>query len=169
MQIVNSTAEDLPVLLQLYDKAREYQRQHSTHHWKLFEPEQVLQEISEGLQWKILEDDKIACVFLTTYSDPFIWGERDKEPSVYLHRIVTNPDFRGKKYVPYIIEWARQLCKQRGLKNIRMDTWGDNLRLNEYYVQCGLTLLEIITPETKAGMPSYYNFDTLSLLEMKIE
>ncbi|MHB8929251.1 MAG: hypothetical protein ACYC5R_01500 [Melioribacteraceae bacterium] len=46
----------------------------------------------------------IACVWAMTFNDPQIWEERNKDPSVYLHRIATNPNFRGQNLVGEIVK-----------------------------------------------------------------
>jgi hypothetical protein len=48
-------------------------------------------------------NNEIACVFATTFSDPLIWEKRDTDPSVYIHRIATNPNFRGNNLVAAIV------------------------------------------------------------------
>ncbi len=35
-----------------------------------------------------------------------------------------------------IIGWAIEFCMNNNKQFIRMDTWGDNLRLIEYYQNC---------------------------------
>ncbi len=96
MEFLNSTTCDLEAIFELYDAAIAHQKAVSPMHWLPFDPKMVEREIAEGRQWKIIVDGHIACVFVTAYSDWAIWGEKDRDPSVYLHRIVTNPAFRGR-------------------------------------------------------------------------
>ncbi|MCX6319420.1 MAG: GNAT family N-acetyltransferase [Bacteroidetes bacterium] len=168
MKLSNCTIEDIPLMLHFYDLAREHQQKKSTRHWNVFDTEAVKKEVESLNHWKILEEDTVACIFLAIYDDPFIWGERNAAPAVYIHRIVTHPDFRGRNYTARIVEWAKEHGKALGKKFIRMDTWGDNPGLISYYQQQGFTLLEIITPDSRGDLPSYYNFISLALLEMEI-
>jgi GNAT superfamily N-acetyltransferase len=170
MKIVNCTIADIPLMLNFYDMARDLQKEKSNHHWLSFDPAAVKTEIEEHRQWKILEDDDtMTCIFLTAFDDPYIWGERNADPAVYIHRIVTHKDHHGKNYMQKIIEWAKEYGKKTGKKFVRMDTWGDNPALVGYYVKCGFTLLETILPEARRNLPSYYNFISLALLEIKID
>ena len=95
IQILNSTAEDLETIFEFYDMAVEHQKKVFNKHWQGFNVDLVKQEIAENRQYKILVDGKVASVFAVTFSDPQIWEEKDKDPSIYIHRIVTHPDFRG--------------------------------------------------------------------------
>jgi hypothetical protein len=39
---------------------------------------------------------------------------------------------------------------------LRLDTWGDNEELSDYYQQCGFTFLGVITPDYN-GLPKHYD------------
>lgn len=169
MEIINCTAEDIPLMFSFYDMAREHQQKKSEQHWAAFDPEVVKKEVAAGQQWKIMEGNDIACIFLAIYDDPHIWGARNADPSIYIHRIVTHPAFRGRNYTARIVEWAKNHGRKTGKKFIRMDTWGDNPALIAYYQQQGFRLLGIITPDVKGDLPVYYNCITLALLEINID
>jgi hypothetical protein len=108
MLITNCTLSDVDTMFALYDYATKRMKPYTTAPWVGFARTMVEQEITEQRQWKIVEEEQIACVFLTTYTDPLIWGDKDKDPSVYIHRIATNPQFAGRFYVKTIVEWAKQ-------------------------------------------------------------
>ena len=97
---------------------------------------------------------QVACIFATAFEDPFIRGEKSKDPAVYRHRIVTRPDFKGKNDVQTSITWARSFGKARGLQYIRMDTWGDKQEPTGYYVRCGFKFLGRITPGATDSLPA---------------
>ena len=137
-------------------------------HWLPFDRQLVAAEIAEGRQWKIIMDGEIACIFLVAYSDAAIWGEKDAEPSIYLHRIVTNPAFRGNNFVQKIVDWSKDHGKMRGKKYIRLDTWSDNPKLKDLYVQCGFQFLGIAVPSNPEALPSHYSTITLSFFELEI-
>lgn len=168
MEILNSTTDDLKAIFNLYDAAIAHQKAVSNMHWLPFDTHMVEAEIAEGRQWKIVVEGQIACIFATTYSDPHIWGDQGMEPSIYLHRIVTNPAFRGRNFVTEIVRWAHEHCKKWNKKFIRLDTWSENLRLKEHYIRCGFKFLGIITPANPAALPSHYSGITLSLFEIEV-
>jgi hypothetical protein len=63
MQILNSQKADLEEIFRLYRIASDYQRaQKTVVVWPKFQRELVLKEIEEKHQWKLMIDDKIACV-----------------------------------------------------------------------------------------------------------
>lgn len=169
MEFLNSTIEDLDEIFRLYDAAIEFQKTVFDKSWQPFERKFIETEIAEKRHWKIEIDAQIACIFSTAFADPLIWKEKSADAAIYIHRIVTNPDFRGRKFVPKIVEWARFYARLNGKKFVRMDTWGDNQKLIDYYTDCGFEFLGIVTPDEIEKLPKHYEGITLSLFEMKIE
>ncbi|MEQ1553261.1 MAG: hypothetical protein ABL929_03725 [Ferruginibacter sp.] len=88
-------------------------------HWQGFDVGLVEKEIAENRQWKIIKNNEVVCVFAITYNDPIIWEEKDKDSAVYIHRIVTHPNYRGNNYVKNIVAWAHIFCKQKEIDFIR--------------------------------------------------
>ena len=168
MQIVNSTKSDIAAIFDLYDKAIAYQKLKFDKHWQGFDLALVETEITENRQYKIVMDDVIVCIFAVAFNDALIWGLRDKFPSVYIHRIVTNPTFRGNNYVNDIIEWAKKYGRNNGKQFLRMDTWGDNQKLIDYYQSCGFTYLGLSDLMMDSTLPKHYQGIRLSLFEIAI-
>ncbi|MBO9631838.1 MAG: GNAT family N-acetyltransferase [Chitinophagaceae bacterium] len=168
MKILNSLPSDIDTIFDIYDKATAFQKQHTSRSWLGFERDLVLKEISEGRQWKIVMGDEIACVFVTSFNDPDIWKEKDTDPAVYLHRIATHPDFRGKGFVKLIVEWTKDHAKENGKKFIRMDTGSGNEKLNQYYIGCGFNYLGITSVDPEADLPQHYKMGDYSLFEIEL-
>ncbi len=162
-----STLEDIATIFEFYDLAVECQKTKFNKQWQGFERILVEKEIAEKRQWKIIINDDVACIFAITFEDESIWKEKNKDKAVYFHRIVTHPKYRGQRIVERIIEWGKPFAKENNLDFLRMETWGDNEALIEYYQKCGFDFLGIITPEYK-GLPKHYEGITLSLFEIKV-
>lgn len=168
MKIELSTPEDIDTIFSLYDAGTRYQKSVAKKHWQGFERTLIEKEMQENRQWKIVEEDAIACVFAIAFSDPLIWKEKDKDPAVYLHRIATNPLFYGNGYVKHIIAWAKEYALRNGKSFIRMDTGSGNEKLNNYYVSCGFTYLGITEIGEADDLPSHYKGGSSSLFELKL-
>ena len=169
MEILSANEGDFSIIFDLYDKAIEFQKTVFDKHWLGFDTDLVRQEIDENRLWKILEGDATACIFSVAYEDPIIWGEDSGDSAMYIHRIVTNPEFRGRGYVKAIVEWARTHAYENALQYIRMDTWGDNLKLKDYYTGCGFEYRGVVTPAESPTLPKHYSGITLGLFEIDLE
>jgi GNAT superfamily N-acetyltransferase len=141
MIIQNSNQEDIAFIFELFRKAVEYQKDKGYNLWPNFEVSLIEREIKEKRHWKIVDGNTIACIFSVQYNDPIIWQEKDKDPAVYLHRITINPSFKGKGLIEYVKNWAIAHAKEKEKKYLRMDTWGDNETLRNYYIDCGFNYI----------------------------
>ncbi len=143
MKIFNSSLNDIEEIFRLYKLATEFQKTRFTIHWPEFNRKLVEFEIVENRQWKIMIEEKVACVWATTTNDPQIWEERNIDPAIYIHRIAANPDFRGQNLVGQIVDWAKMYALENHKQFIRMDTVGNNPGLINYYQKCGFDFLQL--------------------------
>lgn len=168
LQINNSSIHDIDEIFRLYKIATDFQKTRFSVHWPEFDRKLVETEIYENRQWKIVIDGKIACIWATTFNDPQIWEERNEDPSVYIHRIATNPDFRGQNLVGQIVEWVKIYAKKNQKEFVRMDTVGDNKGLVSYYEKCGFDFLGLLKLKNTEGLPAHYDNATVSLFQMTL-
>ncbi|TFG73817.1 MAG: GNAT family N-acetyltransferase [Flavobacteriales bacterium] len=125
--------------------------------WPIFERSMVETEIKEQRIWKIEVDGALACVWTITFADPQIWEHSDDDQAIYIHRIATNPVFRGKNLVSDIVIWAKEYCVSKKKHFIRMDTCGYNTRLIAHYQNCGFDFLGISKLSHTDNLPSHYH------------
>jgi ribosomal protein S18 acetylase RimI-like enzyme len=126
----------------------------------------AVQEIKEKKQFKLLIDYKICCVWAIAFSDPLIWEEKNKDPAIYIHRIATNSEFRGNKFVEKIVIWSKEYAKVHQKKFIRMDTVGENFGLIDHYQEMGFQFLGLSELTETTGLPAHYKNATVSLFEI---
>jgi ribosomal protein S18 acetylase RimI-like enzyme len=168
MTIQNSTITDIDEIFNLYAIATDFQKSKFYVHWPEFKRNLIETEIRENRQWKMMIEGRIACIWATTFSDPQIWGERDRDSAIYIHRIATNPDFKGNNFVTQIVEWAEQYARENGKGYIRMDTIGENRGLIEHYKKCGFEYLGYFKLDTIDGLPEHYASADACLFEIKL-
>ena len=158
MKIENSTISDIESIFKLYAIATSFQKKKFPgNQWPIFSRTLVETEVKENRQWKLLINGKIACVWAITFSDPQIWEDRNDDSAIYIHRIATNPNYRGQNLVSIIVEWAKNYSAEKQISFIRMDTCGHNKRLIAHYETCGFTFLGISKLKNSEGLPSHYH------------
>lgn len=169
MNIQNSTIADIDEIFRLYGIATAFQKSKETVVvWPGFERSMVEREIAENHQWKLIIDGQVACVWATTFSDEQIWEERNVDPAIYIHRIATNPDFRGRNMVKSIVDWAKEHAKSLGKKYVRLDTVGENKKLIAYYEKMGFDFLGMYELSNTEGLPAHYQVLPAALFQIKI-
>ena len=168
MAILNCSTEDIHEIFRLYEIARNFQKAKGSVVWPEFVRTLIETEVAEHRQWKITIDNRIACVWATTFSDLQIWMERNGDPSVYIHRIATNPECRGMNLVAQITKWAQGYARLNGKQFIRLDTVGENWGLINHYKKSGFDFLGLVKLKDTDGLPAHYHKATVSLFEMKV-
>ncbi len=169
MQIKNSNLNDISEILRLYQLAREFQKiKFPSNQWAFFDTEFIANEIAEHRQFKLIIDDKIACVWVITESDPQIWENSADETAIYIHRIATNPEFRGNNLVQIVVDWAKQYAKNHQKQFIRLDTCGENDGLIKHYQNCGFDFLGIKKLENTADLPEHYQNADVCFFEINL-
>ena len=169
-RIENCEMNDINVILSIYENARTLQTQKGMVVWPVFEREFVEREIKESRQWKLVIDDTIACNWAITFDDKDIWGDREKNDAIYIHRIATDPAFRGNRFVDKIVEWAKQYAPQMEKQFIRLDTLGNNTGLIKHYTSAGFKFLGMFELADTSNLPGHYQKEpNCCLFEMDLE
>ena len=168
MEIILSQKEDIDVIFELYEAAIAFQKQVGTNSWKGFERAMIEQEIDEKRHFVIKDENQVTATFVLTYNDPIIWKEADKDSALYIHRIATNPNFRGRSYVQKIVNWVIEYARKTEKDFVRLDTTSGNERLNQYYIKCGFTYKGINHIEWTKELPEHYKEGSFALFEIKI-
>ncbi|MEI9922002.1 MAG: GNAT family N-acetyltransferase [Bacteroidota bacterium] len=166
-KIINSELGDLPSIVQWFDESIAYQEKNGYPTWKNYDQDAIIRDINDRNSYKAVNNNGTGIVFSVTYRDPILWRQMDTGQSVYLHRIVVNPAFKGQKLFGVILDWAIDHMKQKGRKNIRMDTWAENPNIIEYYKKFGFEVVEnIVTPDTEE-LPVHNRKLALTLMEYR--
>ncbi|MES2616292.1 MAG: GNAT family N-acetyltransferase [Bacteroidota bacterium] len=167
--VINSSEDDMDTIFYLFDEAINYQKKKGYELWPQFSRAMILNEINNKQHWKIMEGNRIVAVLSVLYNDPVIWGvERDAEPAVYLHRIAINPEDKGKGMMKFIKHWAENHARAIGKKYLRMDTWGNNINLRQYYIDCGFEYIGQQQLVVEEGMQPHYGGLVLSLFQNEV-
>lgn len=169
MTISNSTLDDIPEIFRLYELARNYQKiKFPGNLWPEFDEDFIATEVIENRQFKIVIDNQIACIWAITYNDAQIWEEKENDDAIYLHRIATNPDFRGQNFVQLIADWSKDFAKKHNKKFIRMDTCGQNDRLISHYKSCGFQFLGMNKLKDSSGLQEHYKNADVCFFEIEL-
>lgn len=164
-QVRHTQLSDLPKIIELFEASIRYQELKGYPVWKNYDKKAIERDISEKNQYAIVVESVIAMVFSVCYRDTIIWRSLDQGKSLYLHRIVVNPEFKGKKLFAEILGWSVSHAKQRGLTSVRMDTWAANPTIIDYYRTFGFQVVENFTTPNTPELPEHNRKLALTLLE----
>jgi len=169
MEIQNSTVNDITKILELYRIATDFMKSKQQVAWPEFSKELVFKEIEELRQWKLILDDKIACIWSTSLNDKSIWGIDNNDPALYIHKIATHPGFRGQKLIKQIVDWAELYCKDNNLAYLRIDTVGFNEPLIKHYENVGFNFLGTKNLVDISDLPKHYSEGPVCLFQRVVK
>jgi len=165
--IENTIESDLQLICWMFDEAILYQKLKNYPVWNGYDVAVLQNDIAQKIQYKIVVNGEIACIFSVCYTDPIIWGKKDKGDAIYLHRIVVNPKHKGQKHFEKIFAWAKNHAIENDFNFIRMDTWADNPTIISYYCSFGFEFLTNFTTPNTSDLPVQHRNIKLALLEYK--
>ena len=168
MDIKNCELSDIDDIVTLYKNAIAYQKTKKCAVWPMFSANDITLAINEKRQFKIIIENKTACIFTFTFQDKSIWGDKDQNDAVYIHKIATAANFKGKNLVNELIIFSKKYAKKHSKLFLRMDTVGENTGLIDYYTKCGFTFLGLNKLTSFTDLPKHYHNATVSLFELQI-
>lgn len=149
-----ATPDELTTCIQILREGRAFQQEQGFTQWTEEYPSPALieRDIREGGGWLFLLDDEPAgYMYLTFEGDPaYLPPEcawRKDVPYVAVHRIAFARRFAGRGLSCSVFEAIRNLCRERGISCIRIDTDSRNKRMQHVlekcgFVRCGTVLFE---------------------------
>jgi hypothetical protein len=168
MDIIHTNRNDLTKIFELFERSIDYQEKKGYPVWRNYDREIVLKDLENRNQYKLVIHSTIAIAFSVRYADKIIWRDLDKGDSIYLHRIVVNPDCKGQRLFGVILNWAKQQAVTRKLASIRMDTWAANPTIMDYYKSFGFAFVEKYTTPDSLELPLHNRNLELALLEYRL-
>jgi len=168
LTILHTEVDDLQRIFTFFDDSIHYQEVKGYPVWRNYDKNAIARDIEQKKQYKLVAGSKIGIVFTVAFTDKVIWRILDNGNSLYLHRIVVNPEFKGQKLFGKILAWAVEQSRQKSLDSIRMDTWANNPGLINYYKSFGFTVIENYTTPDSEELPVHNRNLALTLLEYRI-
>jgi len=168
-QIIPATPHDLKIILTLFERAIRYQKENNYIGWPDMDRKFIEADITKGLLFKVLTEDRLLGIFCVCYTDQLIWREKEKGDAIYLHRIVLNREYAGTKVFRTVFDWAIDYAKRTGLKYVRMDTWAENAKLIDYYKSYGFRFVENYKTEDTRDLPVQHRNLNVALLEYEVK
>jgi ribosomal protein S18 acetylase RimI-like enzyme len=165
--VVNTELKDLADIIRWFDESIAYQERRGYPSWRNYDQDAVRRDIEKKNSYKVVNENGAGIAFSVNYRDPVIWRHMDDGLSLYLHRIVVNPGFKGQKLFGVVLDWAIRHSRQKNLTNIRMDTWANNPNIINYYKTFGFEVIEDFTTPDVEELPVHNRNLALTLLEFR--
>jgi GNAT superfamily N-acetyltransferase len=170
MKIYRSVPSSNDLFRDFWNAALICQKSNHLPLWPSYPEQRIEDEIHAGLHFTVVMPDQVlAGYFSIALSDELIWGDKERGDAIYLHRICVNPVRKGNNLTAHVLSWAYGYALVAGRKFIRMDTWGDNQRLINYYLACGFEPVGNRRLGSVPELPPHYNNANLALFENAVD
>jgi ribosomal protein S18 acetylase RimI-like enzyme len=145
-----ATIEDLQTIVNLKKETVTWLQTKGTDQWAEPWPSESEQNdrIKRGLEeratWIVWHGSTpVATITAQPNGSSRLWTpEERRQPAVYLHRLIINRDYAGRRYGADLISWAeRHAAQESGARTARIDVWTTNIALHDYYRGIGFGFL----------------------------
>lgn len=139
MQVVRARPQDLDIILSILMDAQDWLRARGIAQGVVPPRERLAERIGRGETYvALLEGQPVATLALTLTGEPF-WDDPSGD-ALYLHSFAVMRAFAGRGIGRSLLQWAEDVAAvSAGRRYLRLDIWGENRALFEYYTAAGFT------------------------------
>lgn len=102
---------------------------------------------------------RTACAFLLQTRDSEYWRGAKEGEAVYLHKFCVRREFAGKGMTGLVIGAVKGLCREKGIRYIRLDTALDEKAVRKIYLHAGFKIVDILD-HPNGRSTALYELDT---------
>lgn len=85
-----------------------------------------------------------ACSFILQWRDLEWWPEAKEYEAAYLHKFCVRRKFAHQGMTKRVIECIKELCHEKGVKYIRLDTGINEESVKQIYLDAGFNIVKVI-------------------------
>ncbi|MDE7299486.1 MAG: GNAT family N-acetyltransferase, partial [Lachnospiraceae bacterium] len=89
------------------------------------------------------------------WSDSEYWPSAPEYEAAYLHKLCVRREFAHRGMTKSIVEAVRELCREKGIRYIRLDTGLHEKAVRRIYLNAGFKIVDIIDYENGNSMALY--------------
>ena len=157
-------ADDLERIMELVADAQRWFRGQGIDQWQDGYPTQdiILSDISYNNNYIVELNGVVSATFVAsfdgepTYSEIKGKGWLNENPYAVVHRIAVADACRRKGIAREILHYTEELCAERGVRDIRIDTHRDNVAMRSLLKKMGYTHCGCITLTSGAFREAYH-------------
>lgn len=161
-QFRHTTAEDIPVLLGIIAQAQEYFKQQGIDQWQDGYPNAAVigNDMRNNNSYVLLSDGELVATAMISFDGEPTYSHIDGawltgNPYAVIHRVAVKPDLKGQNIAGTIIRLAEDMCRERNIPCIRIDTHSENHSMQRVAAKCGFAYCGVIILTSGASRLAY--------------
>lgn len=154
MQFRKSEKCDIDEIMKIIKQAQIYFKENGIDQWQnnYPNPDTIKNDIDNGVSYVLIKDDKIVGTTVisfdgeSTYNHIYDGQWLSNEKYAVIHRIAINNDYKGMALSSKIINYTEEICRERNVNSIKVDTHKDNISMQKLlekndFKYCGKIIL----------------------------
>lgn len=161
MMIKKASEKDLEQLLSIVKSCGQNLIEQGIFQWNEKYPskEVLLDDIALQQIWKLQEANTIVgLIVITEIEDAeyhLVKWLTKNDKNLYIHRLAVHPNFQGKGFAQKLMDFAERFALENGYNSIRLDTFSQNKRNQQFYEKRNYIKLESIYFPNQSEFPFY--------------
>jgi len=161
MVIKKALEQDLEQLLSIVKSCGQNLIEQGIFQWNEEYPkrEDLLEDIELQELWKLEDQNSIIGLMVLTENEDAEYQDvkwlTKNHKNLYIHRLAVHPKFQGKGYAQKLMDFAENYALENGYNSIRLDTFSQNKRNQQFYEQRNYIKLESIYFPKQSEFPFY--------------
>lgn len=144
-------AEELDAYMTIIEDAKSFQQEQGFVQWNDEYPtrELICEDIATGKGYALKVDGKLAGYMCVHFDGEEIYEKirgqwKTQKPYGVMHRMAFDRKFRGRGLTEAAFSGIEELCRERGIYSLRVDTDPCNKRMQHVFEKCGFTFRGLI-------------------------
>jgi ribosomal protein S18 acetylase RimI-like enzyme len=136
--------DEVPLVIAILDEAAAWLQSRGIRQWPSPPPPRIWTVMTQAVAQRHVyvartqrDGDPIGTLRLT-WTEPALWPH-DPDGAGYVHHLAIRNHVRGYGVGALLLEWAKHHIRGAQKRYIRLDCWGENPALCQYYEQLGFT------------------------------
>lgn len=137
--IRKARAQDIDAIITITKACAKYMVSKEIFQWNEHYPNRAaFQKDLDRAELYVMElhENTIGCITLSTLMDaeytPIHWLTENSK-NLYIHRLAVHPEFQGRGFAQKLMDFAEVFAKNNNFESIRLDTFSQNERNQNFY------------------------------------
>jgi GNAT superfamily N-acetyltransferase len=114
---------DMDVFIRILRRRIEWLAARSIRMWSLdqADADYLMKRYDDPACYVGFEDRQPVGGFLLLEQDSQYWPDNTGDAAFYFHKLVVDPEYRGRDYAGRLLEWIKRYAREKGKKYVRLD------------------------------------------------
>jgi ribosomal protein S18 acetylase RimI-like enzyme len=138
IEVLQAQPADFEDVMVILEEASQWLLSKGINQWPAgaFPKTYVANSIERGEFYLARRSGQAAGTIKLQWSDKMIWGDQPEDAG-YVHHLAIRRAFAGYQLGQQLLQWAEVRVAAAGKQYLRLDCWGENVKLKQYYEHAG--------------------------------